>query len=76
MNNKKAGWWKDTTFYQHIIVTFNESTAVFSSSSSFTLSWHFCLISAWEIPKSFCKIKAYYTAIYFTVLLSMPSHAA
>lgn len=32
--------------HQLFILTFSESTAVFSSSSSFTLSWHFCLISA------------------------------
>lgn len=56
--------------HQLFILTFNESTAVFSSSSSFTRSWHFCLISAWEIPKSFWKMSQQHYIMW--IFLNLP----
>lgn len=56
-------------------LTLRESTAVLSSSSSFTLSWHFCLISAWETPKSFCRIKEYYRDMRFNNFPTVCAHA-
>lgn len=60
--------------HQLFILTFSESTAVFSSSSSFTLSWHFCLISAWEIPKSFWKF--YKATLHYNMFSQASSPSA
>ncbi len=49
--------------------TLRESTAVFSSSSSLVLCWHFCLISAWDTPRSFCPWNKRKLSLYWQIKL-------